>query len=670
MASRRLQCTFVFSVSLAGCLLTQIAIAFQDAPAKSESEDPSLDWPQWRGPNRDNISLEKGLLKEWPDSGPPLLWRAEGIGRGIASVAVAEGAIFTIGYHFPGPNQEIDDSQNRSRLPQPRRAAFDRRRGVPQGEYLMSLDATSGELRWATRIGNAVFENHVMRWLSQRTPTVDEGRVFIVTAGGELVCISTADGAELWRRNYEKEFQGSKGWWGFCDYPLVDGDRLVCVPGGNDATIVALNKASGELEWKCAIPDAEGNVYAATIPCVLGGIRQYVACFDGGLVGVSAEEGKLLWQFARSYNHVYTLTPLVVNNSLLCCNGYRGQGVCRLQFRRVGDEIQVEDIGSNGLPGNVINYFQDNTLFVGDRLFSSGAPSPSNLVCIDADQLQVSWRQTVVADRSVRRGMIGFTYADERLYVRNSDGLVALVDALASEYRQLGVFTIPDAERSIGVTMPVVAGGRLYLRDDERLFCYDVRETTKQHSEQAVVQIDLSRVVDEPNDKSDLGDSIRSVFVPTPRDIVQNMLELAGVGPDDELCDLGSGDGRIVIEAAKRHGCTAIGYEIDSDLINKSRVSAKAAGVSGQTTFIESDISEADLSGVTVVTLYLLPEQNRQLLPQLERLPPGSRIVAHQNPIPDVRPDRVVRLSSDEDASLHTLYLWTTPLTTITATGR
>lgn len=141
------------------------------------------DWPQWRGPNRTNISSETGLLKQWPKEGPPLLWKAEGLGEGVASVAVADGRVFTLGY-----------------------------RG--EDEFVTAVAAKDGRRLWSTRIGPAIKEAGVMRWLSQRTPTIDDDRLYALTARGELVCLETASGKERWRRDYIKDFKGQRGRFG------------------------------------------------------------------------------------------------------------------------------------------------------------------------------------------------------------------------------------------------------------------------------------------------------------------------------------------------------------------------------------------------------------------------------------------------------------------------
>jgi outer membrane protein assembly factor BamB len=170
---------------------------------------PPGHWPQWRGPGRSNVSLETGLLPRWSKDGPPLAWKVEGLGQGTASVAVAGGRCYTPGYQG-------------------------------EDEYLTALEEATGKKAWTVRIGPAMKENPVMRWLSQRVPTVDEDRIYIVTAGGDLVCLQTADGKELWRKSYPNEFAGKSGPWGYCDRPLVDGERLICTPGGAAAAVLAL----------------------------------------------------------------------------------------------------------------------------------------------------------------------------------------------------------------------------------------------------------------------------------------------------------------------------------------------------------------------------------------------------------------------------------------------
>ncbi len=233
------------------------------------------DWSQWRGPDRTNGSTETGLLKEWPKEGPPLVWKAQGLGQGVPPISVAAGRIFTLGYRGPD-------------------------------EFAIALAARDGKPLWSTRVGLSVPEAGGMRWLSQRSPTVDGDRLYAVTVHGELVCLGVRDGKERWRKSYPKDFGGQSGPWGFCDFPLVDGDKLICTPGGDTATVVAVNKKTGEVLWQCAVPGAptatEGpgvaSAYTATVVAEVGGIRQYLNQFSHGTVGVAARGGKFLWHYS------------------------------------------------------------------------------------------------------------------------------------------------------------------------------------------------------------------------------------------------------------------------------------------------------------------------------------------------------------------------------------
>jgi outer membrane protein assembly factor BamB len=211
-------------------------------------------WPQWRGPKRDNVSTETGLLKTWPECGPPLLWQVDGIGQGKGGIAVAGGLIFVLGY----------------------------RDGL---EFLTALDGT-GRVAWATPIGAAVNEANHMRWLSQRTLTVDDDRVYAVTARGVLLCLDSGNGELLWQRDYGMDFGGKPGTWGgYCDFPLADGPVVICAPSGPKSTVVALDRRSGATVWACDVPTTSLGTQSTLIPCVLAGIRQYVIQLAGNIVG-------------------------------------------------------------------------------------------------------------------------------------------------------------------------------------------------------------------------------------------------------------------------------------------------------------------------------------------------------------------------------------------------
>jgi outer membrane protein assembly factor BamB len=556
---------------------------------------PAADWPQWRGPGRSNVSAETGLLKQWPPGGPPLAWKAAGLGDGVAPVAVAGGRVFTTGYQG-------------------------------DAEYCTALSAKDGKRLWAVKVGPAVRESAIMRWLAQRTPTVDGDRLYVVTVSGEWVCLAAETGEVVWRKHYQKDFGGRRGTWGFCDYPLVDADHLIVTPGGEKAAVAALNKRTGKLVWACPLPGGDTFGYAALVPAEIGGVRQYVNHLARWMVGVSAKDGKLLWKYDGMGTRIAaTHAPVVRGDTVFYASGY-GAGHALLKITRKGDDWAVEEAYRQR--NNAYVPWLGSPTQVGGHIFLNTA---QGLLCVERGTGRPAWEE--------RLGRCVYTVADGRLYVRSQKGPMYLAAADPKGYRSCGEFTPPlgDAKQPAW-TFPVVAGGHLFVRDFDALLCYDVRDA------------------DRPKKGPD------AVFVPTPMDVVKRMLELAAVKKSDVVYDLGSGDGRVVIAAARAFGCRAVGVELDGDLVKAARARAREAGVEKRVVFRQGDLFEADFAEADVVALYLLPEMNRRLVPKLGRLRPGARVVAHYFPLPGVRPDRVVKMTSEEDDVERRLYLYTVPL--------
>ncbi len=199
-------------------------------------------WPQWRGPKRDSVSIEKGLLQKWSDDGPPLAWKVSGLGEGFASVVLSEGRIFTMG----------------------------KRQGA---EFLIALAEDDGKELWSAKVGLNSADS------PSSTPTVDGERVYALGPQGDLVCVEAASGRELWRKSFTKDFGGSVPIWKYCESPLIDGDKLICTPGSPQATIVALNKKTGDVNWKASLPKGGGDGgfgYSSVVVSEGAGVRQYV----------------------------------------------------------------------------------------------------------------------------------------------------------------------------------------------------------------------------------------------------------------------------------------------------------------------------------------------------------------------------------------------------------
>ena len=256
------------------------------------------DWPQFRGPNRDGISKETGLLKEWPKDGPPLAWQVKGLGGGYSTPSVAAGRIFGMSY-----------------------------RGAD--EVVWALDEKDGKEQWAVIIDSASKNIGSPGQEGPRcTPTVDGDLVYALGTSGELVCLKTADGAKVWHKNLEKDFGGHfMARWGYCESPLVDGEKLICTPGGKEATVVALDKKTGEPIWKAHVPDGNGAGYASPIVIEAAGHRQYVHFLEGGLAGFDAATGKLLWRSSKGSNRVANCAmPIFSDNCVFAASAYGGGG--------------------------------------------------------------------------------------------------------------------------------------------------------------------------------------------------------------------------------------------------------------------------------------------------------------------------------------------------------
>jgi outer membrane protein assembly factor BamB len=390
------------------------------------------DWPQWRGPERTGVSAETGLLKAWPKEGPPLAWKATGLGGGYSTPSVAGGRVFLMG-------SQGDD------------------------EYVMALDAGDGRRLWSTRVGK-VGENRGPKYPGPRsTPTVDGELLYALGSDGDLVCAETATGKVRWHHHLVKEFKGNPGIWAYAESVLIDGDKLVCTPGGPVATMLALDKHSGAVVWKMAMESANGADYASITVAEVGGVRQYVQFLGTGVIGVAADDGRLLWRYRGNLGGAHAAAPIFhdgcVFTSASGTEGAGGDALLRLTAR--GRDVGYKEVY---LVRHLLNH-HGGVIRVGDYLYGGGGPG---LVCVDFKTGAVKWQA-----RSVGRGAL--VVADGHIYLRSPEGAVALVEATPEGYREKGRFRHPDRSRFPAFPHPVVANGRLYLRDADVLLCYDVK---------------------------------------------------------------------------------------------------------------------------------------------------------------------------------------------------
>ncbi|MBX9580003.1 MAG: PQQ-like beta-propeller repeat protein [Gemmataceae bacterium] len=390
------------------------------------------DWPQWRGPNRDGVSKETGLLKEWPKDGPPVRWKRADLGEGYSTPSVAAGRVYL------QTNKGGD-------------------------EFVVALDEKTGADVWAAKIGG-VGQNRGMNWPGTRsTPTVDGDRVYGLASDGELTCLGT-DGKPRWHKSLVKDFGGRVGTdkmsWAYSESVLVDGDVVVCTPGGDEATLVALNKRTGDVVWKCPVPGGDAAEYASVMPVDAGGKKQYVQFLRKGVVGVDAKTGKFLWRYAKTVDQsANMLTPVVLGNKVFTAGGRTGGGLVELTVEGDGvtaKEVYFDKALAAGIGGAVL---------VGGHLYGATAQV---VFCAEFGTGKVLW-----TDRSV--GAAAVCAADGRVYLRGQKGEVALIEPTPAEYREKGRFTQPDPGPKPTWPHPVVANGGLYLRAWNALLCYDVK---------------------------------------------------------------------------------------------------------------------------------------------------------------------------------------------------
>jgi outer membrane protein assembly factor BamB len=381
----------------------------------------TADWPQWRGPNRDGISKETGLLKQWPAEGPPLVWKASGAGGGYSSFSVANGKLYTMGL-----------------------------RG--EREYVVAFDVATGKEAWSTPHGSA-FRND--RGDGPRgTPTIDGDRVYALGGSGDLTVLDARTGKIVWTKNVLREFGGSNITWGISESPLVLGDKVLVNAGGPGASIVALNKANGALIWKSQ-SDKAG--YSSAIPVEVNGTTQVVFFTAERAVGLDAKDGRLLWEYGRPANNVANVaTPIARANRVFISSDYgTGGGVVEIKADNKAQEVWfTKDMRNH----------HSSSVLIGDYLYGF---SSAILTAIRFDTGEIAWR-----DRSVGKGSL--VYADGNLYCFSENGVVGLVEATPTGYKEKGRFRIAQGNLPTW-THPVVVGGRLYLRDQDTIYAYDVR---------------------------------------------------------------------------------------------------------------------------------------------------------------------------------------------------
>jgi outer membrane protein assembly factor BamB len=422
-------------------LLTAIATicsCFLSLPVISSA---TSDWPQWRGPQRDGISRESGLLIQWPAEGPKLLWQVNDLGDGFSTPSVAGTRIYLMS-----------------------------NRGM-ENEFVQALSTQDGKPIWATRVGAVGNPNQNPPFAKARsTPTVDGDFIYALGSDGDLACLEAKSGKIRWQKSLRKEFGGQPHEWAYAESPLVDGDAVVVTPGGEQATIVALNKKTGSVIWKSAVPGADPAGYASAIVVQGSGRKQYVQFLSKGIVGVDAKTGAFLWRYKEVVKGpAQAFTPVARDDYVYGGALSIGGGLVRLKTNGSGvaaEQVYFERGLPNGFGGAVL---------VGANLYGTEIAGRS-LVAVEFTTGKVRWK-------AENFGMCSLAYADGHLYIHKENGDFVLAEATHEAYREKGRFTPPNQQKKKqagqfaegAYAYPVIANGRLYIRDLGTLWAYDIK---------------------------------------------------------------------------------------------------------------------------------------------------------------------------------------------------
>jgi outer membrane protein assembly factor BamB len=384
------------------------------------------EWPQWRGPDRSGVSSETGLLRSWPASGPAAVWSISNLGEGYGSMSIRGDRIYVHGV------------QGRDSV-------------------VFCLNRGDGKMVWTTVLSGRMEQD---RGNGPRgTPTLDGDRVYALSENGELACVRAQDGAKVWRRNILQDFDGRNPHWLLSESPLIDGDRVIVKPGGPNACIAALDKATGKTVWTSQ-DLSDGAAYSSCIIGDVQGVRTIMALTDKAGVGVRAGDGKPMWRYERVANRVANIaTPVFHDNKVFYTSAY-GTGCALLGLTAQNGAVKAEEIYFSR---DMENHHGGVILYNGYLYGYSNAI----LTCMEFTTGRVAWK-----DRSVGKGCL--TCADGNLYLLSENNIAGLAEATPEGYHEKGRFTIPDRGWP-SWAHPVVCGGQLYLRNQGMLSCYEVK---------------------------------------------------------------------------------------------------------------------------------------------------------------------------------------------------
>ena len=390
------------------------------------------DWPQWRGPNRDDVSLEKDLLQSWPDRGPTSVWTNENSGLGYAGFSIVGDRLYTMGL------EQSSDSPK---------------------SFVLCLNSGDGTEVWRTEIDDQ-FSND---WGDgpRSTPTYSDGKLFTLSASGKVVCLDADSGELVWKQSLVDDFGGKVPYWGYSESVLVHDGKVLCTPGGAQGAIVALNKSNGEKVWQSE-DFTEAAHYSSIIHANVNGKSQYIQLTQTKLVGLS-DQGKVIWTADWPRGRIAVIpTPIFHDGKVYVSSGYNA-GSMLVDISGGGAE-QVWD-------NRIMKNHHGGVIRIGQHLY--GYSDGRGWTCQNWETGEPVWQ-----DKSLGKGAVG--YADGRLYcIDEKTGRVVLAEASPDGWKSCGEFRLNplsgNRKPQGGIWVhPTIANGKLYLRDQERIYCFDI----------------------------------------------------------------------------------------------------------------------------------------------------------------------------------------------------
>jgi outer membrane protein assembly factor BamB len=406
----------------------------------------AADWPEFRGPHRDGFCTETGLLQVWPKAGPKKVWTANKLGLGYGTPSVAAGKIFGLG------TREGKDG-------------------------VWALKESDGSELWFEPFDEPRKTNQNNG--PSGTPTYHDGKVYAASSNGKLVCLNADSGSKIWQVDYVNDFGGQVPGWGYTESVLVDGEKVICTPGSKEATVIALNKDTGKPIWKSGLGAVgPGQGYSSPTKATVGGISMYVVLLGktGGLVGISTETGKELWRYTKSAlgGVAQIPIPIIKDDLVWLSTAYEGGSALLKLIPDGNGKMSVKELKTYNK--SELKNHHGGMVLVGDYIYFGHDQNKGFPVCVELKTGSIKWGpETNASLVDGGQGSAAVLYADNRLYFRYQNGMMVLIEPSPEGLKKISSFKLPEPSGKESWAHPVIANGKLYLRDQEKLHCFNVK---------------------------------------------------------------------------------------------------------------------------------------------------------------------------------------------------